>query len=128
MRKLEYINEKSIIKFLKYAFRWQLSTPILYLVLALIPIDNELILTIVANGLGSILFFSLDSLIFKTKYPNPLWEIKDDITCADCGKVCKGYRLVKTDKYDRLNDLSPEFRCKSCSEQKSEELRKRGFL
>ena len=53
-------------KLLLYILRWQLSTPILYLVMAYFPGDN-LTKTIIANGLGACIFFPVDNLIFKRK-------------------------------------------------------------
>ena len=54
-------------KFLLYLLRWQLSTPILALVLLLMKDWNYLIATIVANLIGGIIFFWIDKWIFKDK-------------------------------------------------------------
>lgn len=54
-------------KFLLYLLRWQLSTPILALVLLLMKDWNYLIATIVANLIGGIIFFWVDKWIFKDK-------------------------------------------------------------
>lgn len=51
-------------KFTLYLIRWQLSTPILALVLYLLH-TNELVETIVANLIGGIIFYSVDKNIFK---------------------------------------------------------------
>ena len=51
-------------KYLLYLFRWQLSTPILALVLYFLH-TNELVETIIANLIGGIIFFWVDMLIFK---------------------------------------------------------------
>lgn len=51
-------------QYLLYILRWELSTPILALVLYLLH-TNELIETIVANLIGGIIFFWIDRLIFK---------------------------------------------------------------
>lgn len=53
-------------RFLLYLIRWQLSTPILALVLHLLDI-NETIEAIIANLIGGILFFWIDKLIFKER-------------------------------------------------------------
>ena len=53
-------------RFLLYLFRWQLSTPILALVLHLLD-TNEIIETIIANLIGGIIFFWIDKLIFKER-------------------------------------------------------------
>ena len=64
-------------KYLFYLFRWQLSTPILAGVLWLLKDYNNLVVTIIANFIGGLIFFWIDKYIFKTNYLNPLWEIKD---------------------------------------------------
>ncbi|MDR2114977.1 MAG: hypothetical protein LBP87_01200 [Planctomycetaceae bacterium] len=117
-----------IKKYLFYLFRWQLSTPILALVLWMLRDYNDWIVTIIANLLGGLIFFWVDRIIFKVEYRNPLWEIKDDIVCVSCGKICKGYRLVKTSNYDRLNDKHPEFRCEKCSAEKIKQLHNSGII
>jgi len=53
-------------RFLLYLLRWQLSTPILALVLHLLD-TNEIIETIIANLIGGIIFFWIDKLIFKER-------------------------------------------------------------
>lgn len=47
-----------------YILRWQLSTPILYLVIATLPFDT-LAKTVIANLIGALVFFPVDELIFK---------------------------------------------------------------
>lgn len=56
--------EKKIKKLFFYVLRWQLSTPILYLVMATLPFDT-LTKTIIANLLGALVFFPVDELIFR---------------------------------------------------------------
>jgi len=46
--------------------RWQLSTPILALVLYYLH-TNELLETIIANLIGGLIFFWIDAKIFKDK-------------------------------------------------------------
>lgn len=53
-------------KYLLYLLRWQLSTPILALILYLLH-TNELIETIIANLIGGIIFYWVDKRIFKEK-------------------------------------------------------------
>ena len=121
-------------KFALYALRWQLSTPILAPVLiycnGLFSTNtniNFFVATCLANFIGACIFFWVDKLIFGTKLRNPLWEIKDKFQCFDCGKVnCRCYRLVRAKNYDRLDDKNPEFRCESCSEKRTDQLRQRG--
>ncbi len=113
-------------KFLLYLFRWQLSTPILAIVLILMASYNKWTATVVANLIGGVIFFWVDKHIFSSDIVAPLWEIKENISCADCGKACRGYRLVKTWNYDKTKDNHPEFRCEECSKRKLEALKKKG--
>ena len=114
-------------KYAFYLFRWQLSTPILALVLFWLNDWNVTLATIVANLIGGLLFFWVDRFIFKTEFFAPLWEIKDEVKCTDCKNICKGYRLVKTKNYDRLNDKNPKFRCEECSKIKTKQLKTIGI-
>lgn len=56
-------------KLLLYLCRWQLSTPILYVCIALIPFGN-LATTILANLIGGLIFYKVDQWIFKRKENN----------------------------------------------------------
>lgn len=51
-------------QFLLYILRWQLSTPILALVLYLLN-TNEIVETIIANLIGGIIFYWVDKKIFR---------------------------------------------------------------
>jgi len=122
-------------KFLLYALRWQLSTPILAPVVMYCediffpdnPTANYWLAVTAANFIGSCIFFWVDKFIFRTKLKNPLWEIRDNTDCFDCGKKnCRCYRLVKARNYDRMDDKQPEFRCEVCSEKRTKQLRERG--
>ncbi len=54
-------------QFIKYAFRWQLSTITLAPVIALIP-NNAVIAAVVGNLVGACIFFFVDKyLIFKNE-------------------------------------------------------------
>ncbi|TAJ44034.1 hypothetical protein CUJ86_08305 [Methanofollis fontis] len=109
-----------------YLIRWQLSTPILAGVLIVLSSMDPLYATIIANLIGGLIFFWVDRFIFTSKALDAQWEVRENIRCVDCGRICRGYRLVKTDNYDKTDDNEPEFRCEECSQKKSEELRKRG--
>ena len=117
-----------IKKYLFYLFRWQLSTPILALVLWTLRGYNNITVTVIANLIGGLIFFWIDRIIFKVDYTYPLWEIREDITCSDCGALCKGYRLIKAKNYDKMKDPNPQFRCQKCSEEKTRLLRNKGIL
>jgi hypothetical protein len=108
-----------------YLIRWQLSTPLLAAVLVLLSSTNKLQATIVANLIGGLLFFWVDKFIFTTPALQPQWEVQDNVKCWDCGRIARGYRLVKTANYDRTN-AEPQFRCENCSKEKTERLRKAG--
>ena len=58
---------KLIKKYAFYLLRWQLSTPILALVLFFMKDWNYLVATIVANLIGGIIFFWVDRWIFNKK-------------------------------------------------------------
>ena len=118
-------------RFTLYALRWQLSTPVMAPIVAFcLKLDYGYLLALaVANFVGACIFFWVDKFIFGTKLVNPLWEIKENYQCFDCGKAdCRCYRLVKAKNYDRLDDKKPEFRCESCSEKRTGKLRERGVI
>jgi hypothetical protein len=111
-----------------YLIRWQLSTPILAAVLYLLAGLGALTATVIANLIGGLIFFWVDRFIFTSRaLATPArWEVREEVRCADCSTIARGYRLVMTKNYDRTNDPEPEFRCEACSKKKSEELKRRG--
>jgi hypothetical protein len=114
--------------FKKYAFyliRWQLSTPILAVVLILLAAIPTLLATIIANLIGGLIFFWVDRFIFRSLSKNPLWEICDDVMCFDCGRQGRGYRIVEWLGYNRRHDNSPQFRCEECKDRKAQEVKER---
>lgn len=114
-----------IKKYFLYLVRWQLSTPILAIFTGGITLQSFKN-SVLANFIGGLIFFWIDKYIFATRYHFPLWELKEEIKCVDCNEISTGYRIVKTDNYDKLNDKNPEFRCKSCSQKKKQELINKG--
>ncbi len=112
-------------KYIFYLIRWQLSTPILAIVLVVLADLNEWVATIIANLIGGLIFFWVDRFIFKTMSKAPLWEIKEDVACADCGKVGRGYRVAEWMNYNRIGDKNPEYRCEICKEKKLQDVSKR---
>lgn len=52
-------------KFLLYAFRWQLSTPILWAVL--MCLGRSIWATIAANLIGACIFYYVDKFIFRER-------------------------------------------------------------
>jgi len=110
-----------------YLLRWQASTPILAGVGILLASMGQWIAAIVANLIGGLIFFWVDQFIFTSQSLAAQWEVKENITCVDCGRVSRGYRLVRSGDYDRTHDHEPEFRCEECSQKKTEELKGRGI-
>jgi DNA-directed RNA polymerase subunit RPC12/RpoP len=113
-------------RYLLYLFRWQLSTPILAVVLVWLSTLDKWVATTVANLIGGLIFFWVDRFIFKSKLLSAQWEIKDNIDCSDCGKIARGYRITKTLNYDKSEDKAPKFRCEECSKKKTELLISQG--
>ena len=124
------INPK---RYILYLIRWQLSTPLLAPIVAYFKQSDAIfgtredwIAASVANLIGGLIFYWVDRFIFTSKTLAASWEVKDNVRCADCGKLCRGYRLVKTANYDRVKDINPEFRCELHSKKKSTKLRRKG--
>jgi len=121
-------------KYFAYLIRWQMSTPILAPIIAYFKHSENVFGTkedwlgaCVANLVGGLIFFWVDKWIFKSTILAPLWEIKENITCTDCGRNCRGFRLVKSENYDKIQDKKPEFRCEDCSRKKLNELKSKGI-
>ena len=112
-------------KYLLYLIRWQLSTPILAIVLIVLAGMSTILATVIANLIGGLIFFWIDRFIFKTTMKNPVWEIQDHAVCAECGSVGEGYRVVEWFWYNRVNDKNPQFRCVKCKDIKLQEIRKK---
>ncbi len=111
-------------KYSLYLLRWQASTPILAVCVWLLTERlGPTATTVVANLVGGLIFFWVDRWIFShtSILQGEVWEVREDIVCADCGKVVdRGYRLVKKSDYDRTGDRRPQFRCHACSRRKYE--------
>jgi len=110
-------------KFLLYLFRWQLSTPILWLVVR--NLGAGIWVTVTANLIGGSIFFWVDRFIF-TSYAVEVWQFKDKGKCDNCGKEESLWRLVRAPNYDRRN-TTPVFLCMKCSKAKIDELRAKGI-
>jgi len=110
-------------KFILYLLRWQLSTPILWLVVKNLGVG--IWSTVLANLIGGAIFFWVDRFIF-TSYAIEVWQFKDKGRCDECGKEESLWRLVKAPNYDR-SDSKPHFLCMRCSKKKTSELRERGI-
>ncbi|MFA5271380.1 MAG: hypothetical protein WC412_03445 [Candidatus Omnitrophota bacterium] len=112
----------SLRKFVLYLLRWQLSTPILWLVLRNLGVGVWS--TVLANFIGGAIFFWVDRFIF-TSYAVEVWQFKDKGRCDECGKEESLWRLVKAPNYDKSNSAS-HFLCMQCSKKKTDELREKG--
>jgi DNA-directed RNA polymerase subunit RPC12/RpoP len=100
-------------------------TPILAGVGILLATTSQLVSALVANLIGGLIFFWVNQFIFTSQSLAAQWEVRDNITCVNCGRIVRGYRLVRSGDYDRTQDHAPEFRCEECSKKKSEELKER---
>lgn len=116
-------------RFFLYVFRWQLSTPILWLVVHKLGVGLNA--TIIANLIGAGIFFWVDIFIFGTRKNKKsegieLWHLKEDGRCGSCGKKDSLWRLVKTANYDRERSKAV-FLCQDCSREKLAELKNKGI-
>ena len=123
----EMIMKINLKQYGLYLLRWQLSTPILAIVLIWLSSTGKLFATVVANAIGGLIFFWVDRFIFTSKALRAHWEVRDNVQCRDCGISARGYRLVKTKNYDKTKAV-PQFRCEGCSEKKTQQLRQTGVL
>jgi DNA-directed RNA polymerase subunit RPC12/RpoP len=110
-----------------YLVRWQLSTPILAVVLYMLSGTGKIMATTIANLIGGLIFFWVDKFIFTSELLSVQWEVRDAVVCVDCGREARGYRIVKAAGYDKSRDVRPEFRCEECSKKKTEQLRRQGI-
>lgn len=117
-----------IRRYLLYLVRWQLSTPVLAFCVVYFARFGNLWATVLANLLGGLLFFWIDRFIFSRHLDSPLWAVREQAVCVDCGHAGRGYRLVATRNYDRRGDEAPQFRCEACSARKVEVLQAQGVV
>ena len=110
-----------------YLIRWQLSTPILAFVPIYFHLTDFWTAAFWANIIGGLIFFWVDNFIFTSKELTTQWEIVENIKCFDCGKISRGYRIVKTSNYDKTKDTCPKFRCEACSVIKTNKLKNIGI-
>ncbi len=89
----------SLRRYALYLVRWQLSTPLLAVVLIWLDSLGALAATVVANLIGGLIFFWVDRFIFTSSAIDPSWEVREQVHCADCGAVSRGYRLVRSGGY-----------------------------
>lgn len=117
----------NIRRYCLYLLRWQASTPILAGVGIMLATLGQVAAAIVANLIGGLIFFWVDRFIFTSQALAAQWEVRERIECVDCGRVARGYRLVKSANYDRSHDTKPQFRCEECSARKAREMKDAGI-
>ncbi|MCX5700874.1 MAG: hypothetical protein NTZ63_04975 [Candidatus Omnitrophica bacterium] len=110
-------------RFTLYLIRWQLSTPILWLVVR--NMGASFYATVIANLIGGAIFFWVDKFIFTSKAIE-IWHIKEG-RCDKCQATSHLWRLVKTVNYDKSKE-PPIFLCMECSKKKTDSLRAKGIL
>jgi len=59
-------NKETIKKLFLYMIRWQLSTPILAIVIGIFAYLGDWVAATIANLIGSLIFFWIDRLIFNS--------------------------------------------------------------
>jgi len=62
---------------------------------------------IIANLIGGLIFFWVDQFIFPSLSLATQWDVRENISCVDCGRVTRGYRRVRSGDYDKSNDPVP---------------------
>jgi len=110
-------------RFLLYLIRWQLSTPILWLVLR--NLGAGLWQTVMANLIGGSIFFWVDRFIFTSRAVE-MWHFKEKGICDACGKETSLWRLVLAPNYDKRGS-EPKFLCMECSKKRTDQLRTAGI-
>jgi len=110
-------------RFVLYLIRWQLSTPILWLVVR--HLGAGFGATMIANLIGGSIFFWVDRFIFTSKAVE-MWHVKEHGRCDECGKETALWRLVMAPNYDK-RDSKPKFFCFSCSKKRTDLLRSKGI-
>ena len=119
-------------KLLLYAFRWQLSSPILAVVMAIVKgtpnwfgTAEEWKAAAIANLVGSLIFFWVDRFIFTSKAVE-MWHVIPSGKCDGCGEVTELWRLTLAPGYDKRTD-EPKYLCMACSKIKTDKLRAKGI-
>lgn len=110
-------------RFILYLIRWQLSTPILWMVVK--NMGTSVWATVIANLIGGSIFFWVDRFIFTSKAVE-MWHVKENGICDECQKETSLWRLVLAPNYDK-RDAPPKFFCLKCSKKRTDKLRSRGI-
>ena len=115
-------------RYVLYLFRWQLSTPILAVCVAVLAALGEWWATAVANLIGGLIFFWVDRFIFTARLDAPIWSVRGRAVCVECGRTARGYALVAARNYDRRDEAEHAYRCEVCSQAKLARLRTEGVV
>lgn len=110
-------------RFTLYLIRWQLSTPILWLVVR--QLGAGLWQTVIANLIGGSIFFWVDKFIFTSKAAE-MWHFKEKGKCDSCGRETSLWRLVLAPNYDK-RDAEAKFFCFDCSKKRTDKMRLEGI-
>ena len=115
-----------------YAFRWQLSSPILAVVMAIVKgtpnwfgTAEEWKAAAIANLIGSLIFFWVDRFIFTSKAVE-MWHFVPEGNCDECGNRTELWRLTLAPGYDKRAD-EPKYLCMECSKKQTDKLRAKGI-
>lgn len=118
----EFIIRINFKRYGLYLLRWQLSTIILAPCIFYLGFLGAFWAVVVANLIGGLIFFWPDKYLFQSEKLDASWQVKEKVSCFDCGLTSRGYRLVVDRDYNRL-DSHPQFRCEKCSSDKEEKRR-----
>ena len=110
-------------RFTLYLIRWQLSTPLLWLIVR--NLGAGLWQTMLANLVGGSIFFWVDKFIFTSKAVE-MWHFKEKGKCDNCGASTSLWRLVLAPSYDK-RESDPKFFCMACSKKRTDQLRASGI-
>ena len=103
-------------KYVLYLARWQASTLILWPCIEWFSGFPSWASAVIANLIGGLIFFWVDSLIFSGKMPYPIWTVRTGI-CDSCGGEGRLYRKIIDIGYD-ASKKEPVFLCEECSVDK----------
>ena len=56
-----------IKRFVLYLIKWQCGTPVIYLCMTGLPVQSNIIKTILANVIGAFIFYPIDMALFTKK-------------------------------------------------------------
>jgi predicted nucleic acid-binding Zn ribbon protein len=121
-----------IKRFAAYFLRWQLSSPILAIVIAIVKgspnwfgTAEDWYSAAIANAIGACIFFWVDKFIF-TSAAVEMWHFIPEGNCDECGNRTELWRLTLAPGYDKRTD-EPKYLCMECSKKQTDKLRAKGI-